>query len=119
MLDAQGLPIASPDTIQPGPQGIATGGPPAPFPIQFVPPSDCADHIDNDGDGLVDNGVECDAGPPQAPDGGTSTDGAQTDGAQTDGAQTDGAQTDGARREGGVGMGDGGSQDGAGLDARG
>ena len=125
MLDAQGLPIASPDTIQPaGTAAIVSGGATAQFSIQFVPPTDCADHIDNDGNGLVDNGVECDGGAPKVQDAGTSADGGQSDGSQTDGARRDGspgdaARTDGARPEGGVGARDGGSRDGAALDARG
>ncbi len=100
MLDAEENPIASPMSMQPSPAPIATSGPPALFSISFVPLSDCIDHIDNDGDGLIDTGSECDAGPAGARDGGTSGDGGQPEGGAT-------------------GVGDGGPQDGGTLDARG
>ena len=87
--------------------------------------SPCNDGIDNDRDGRVDNGGECDAGPPGPQDGGTSVDAAQNDGGAADagdGGAADGG--DGGAADGGDGGrqdgGDGGPQDAGGsLDARG
>lgn len=110
MLDAEQKPIASPSltpTVQPGSATISSGGPVALFPIQFVPPDTCGDHIDNDHDGRVDTGGECDAGTPGRPDGGSPHDG----GAPADAAQPDAGAAD---------AGDGGLLDAGGsLDARG
>jgi hypothetical protein len=108
MLNAEVLPVRpiSPpgQPVQPsasaGTATISAGGPTAQFFAQLIPPSECNDGIDNDGDGRVDTGGECDAGPPGKQDGGTSGDGAQPEGGAT-------------------GVGDGGPQDGGALDGHG
>jgi hypothetical protein len=143
MLDAGGIavrpvnpPLNSPYALPPqapvsaGPATIAVGAPPAQFAVQFVPPPVCNDGIDNDGDGLVDQGRECDAGAPGVPDSGTSLDSgtAPDSGTSRDsGTGRDsgmfldsGTPRDAARPEGGTaGGGDGGHQDASALDARG
>jgi hypothetical protein len=110
MLDAEQRSIPSPmltPTTQPGSATVSSGGPVALFPIQFVPPDTCGDDIDNDRDGRVDTGGECDGGAPGPQDGGTSHD----SGTPADAAQQDGGPAD---------AGDGGPPDGGGsLDARG
>jgi hypothetical protein len=90
----------------------------------------CNDGIDNDGDGLVDKGRECDAGAPGVPDSGTSLDSgtapdsgtARDSGTGRDSGmfQDSGTPRDAARQEGGSAAGgDGGHQDASALDARG
>jgi hypothetical protein len=111
MLDAEQKPIPVPTggmpTKQPDAATITAGGPVALFPIQFWPPDTCGDYIDNDRDGRVDTGGECDGGTLGQPDGGAPRD----SGTPTDAAQQDGGPADG---------GDGGPRDGGGsLDARG
>lgn len=133
MLDAGGFPVrpvnpppnSNPDVKPPnalppqptesdGPRSIAAGAPPAEFSVRFIPPPACNDGIDNDRDGRVDNGAECDAGTPRPQDGGTSVDAAPNDGGAADGG--DGGRQDGGALDGG----DGGRQDAAGSpDARG
>jgi len=128
MLDAGELPVRP---VSPPPQSkyapaplptvtapaasIVAGGPTAEFPVRLdvTGLSTCNDGIDNDGDGLVDQGRECDAGP----DSGTSRDSGTV---QDSGAvQDSGISRDAAHPEGGPqGSGDGGPQDAAG-DARG
>jgi hypothetical protein len=145
MLDAGGFPVRplnaplnSPYQLAPLPTAtaaaasIVAGGPTAQFPVQLdvTGLSACHDGIDNDGDGLVDTGHECDAGAPGAPDSGTSSDSgtlpdsgtSRDSGAPRDSGtfQDSGAARDAAPREGGTAAGgDGGHRDASPLDARG